>query len=227
MEINKIYNENCLETMARMPDGFVDLIVTDPPYENDTHGGGQSNMAQRQLNKGHIDFISNGFDFAVFDECCRIAKRVNFVVFCSNKQISKMMSYFETKSVSVTLLVWQKTNPVPFGNGKFVSNTEYIVWARGKGCPFNAKNTGKIFTYPTMGASRIHPTQKPDALIEDLVRICSNENDLIYDPFGGSMTTAKAAHQLKRRWIMSEISQEYCDLGAKRLEPYLAQESLF
>ena len=34
MEINKIYNENCLDTMARMPDGFVDLTVTSPPYDN-------------------------------------------------------------------------------------------------------------------------------------------------------------------------------------------------
>ena len=49
----------------------------------------------------------------------------------------------------------------------------------------------------------------------------------VYDPFMGSGTTAKAAHQLKRNWIGSEISQEYVDLANKRLEPYLAQETLF
>jgi DNA modification methylase len=55
----------------------------------------------------------------------------------------------------------------------------------------------------------------------------SNPGDLVYDCFMGSGTTAKAAHQLGRNWIGSEISSEYVDLANKRLEPYLAQHDLF
>ena len=67
----------------------------------------------------------------------------------------------------------------------------------------------------------------PENLAKDHILSWSNENDLVYDPFMGSGTTAKAAHQLKRRWIGSEISSEYVDLANKRLEPYLAQTQLF
>jgi DNA modification methylase len=72
-----------------------------------------------------------------------------------------------------------------------------------------------------------HPAQFPEALARDHILSWSNEGDLVYDPFMGSGTTAKAAHQLGRRWIGSEISAEYVELANKRLEPYLAQESLF
>jgi len=72
-----------------------------------------------------------------------------------------------------------------------------------------------------------HPAPYPERLARDHIYSWSNENDLVYDPFMGSGTTAKAAHQLKRNWIGSEISSEYVELANKRLEPYLAQESLF
>ena len=70
-------------------------------------------------------------------------------------------------------------------------------------------------------------TSPPYDNLRDHIYSWSNEGDLIYDPFMGSGTTAKAAHQLKRNWIGSEISQEYVDLANKRLKPYLTQIELF
>jgi site-specific DNA-methyltransferase (adenine-specific) len=55
----------------------------------------------------------------------------------------------------------------------------------------------------------------------------SKEGDLVYDPFMGSGTTAKAAHIYKRKWIGSEISKEYVLKANKRLKPYLQQTTLF
>ena len=72
-----------------------------------------------------------------------------------------------------------------------------------------------------------HPAPFPEQLAKDHILSWSAEGDLVYDPFMGSGTTAKAAHQLKRRWIGSEISSEYVELANKRLEPYLMQEDLF
>jgi len=63
-----------------------------------------------------------------------------------------------------------------------------------------------------------HPTQKPIKLIEYLLKICSNENNLILDPFLGSGTTAVACEQLNRRWIGIEINPEYCDIAKQRIE---------
>jgi len=71
-----------------------------------------------------------------------------------------------------------------------------------------------------------HPAIFPEKLARDHIYSWSNEGDLVYDPFMGSGTTAKMAHILKRRWIGSEISQEYVDTANKRLEKYLRQEVL-
>lgn len=71
-----------------------------------------------------------------------------------------------------------------------------------------------------------HPAIFPEKLARDHIYSWSNEHDLIYDCFGGSGTTAKAAIELKRNWIISEISSEYCDLMQKRLNKYLNQTVL-
>jgi site-specific DNA-methyltransferase (adenine-specific) len=72
-----------------------------------------------------------------------------------------------------------------------------------------------------------HPAMFPEKLVEDHILSWSNENDLVYDCFGGSGTTAKMAHKWKRNWILSEISKEYVIIAEKRITPYLAQTLLF
>ena len=72
-----------------------------------------------------------------------------------------------------------------------------------------------------------HPAQFPEQMAADHIYSWSNEGDLVYDPFGGSGTTAKMAHLQKRNWILSEISAEYCEIARKRIAPYLAQTQLF
>jgi len=72
-----------------------------------------------------------------------------------------------------------------------------------------------------------HPAVFPEKLVRDHIYSWTNENDLVYDCFMGSGTTAKMAHLLKRNWIGSEISEEYVKLANKRLGRYLRQETLF
>jgi site-specific DNA-methyltransferase (adenine-specific) len=72
-----------------------------------------------------------------------------------------------------------------------------------------------------------HPAVFPEELAQDHILSWSNEGDIVYDCFGGSGTTAKMANKWKRNWILSEISKEYVDLAHKRLQPYLAQLSMF
>lgn len=62
-----------------------------------------------------------------------------------------------------------------------------------------------------------HPAKFPERLPSFFIKLLSDEGDLIYDPFGGSGSTAMAARELGRRWIMSEINDEYCQMAAKRL----------
>ena len=72
-----------------------------------------------------------------------------------------------------------------------------------------------------------HSAMFPEKLAEDHILSWSNENDIVYDCFGGSGTTAKMAHKWKRNWVLSEISKEYIEIANKRLEPYLKQKTLF
>lgn len=221
----KLLKGDCLELMKDIPDKSIDLILTDPPYLQENHGGGKSNFAQRKLvkmPKQTIGFISNSFDMEnTFSEFERICKTTNIIIFCSNKQVSKIMNYWEQKKYSVTLLVWDKTNPVPLGNGKYISNLEFIIYVRGKNATYNNKGYEyqlKTFRYPFPGGKgRYHPTQKPIDLIERLLEIHSNENDTILDCFMGSGTTGVACKELNRNFIGIEIDEKYFEIACERI----------
>lgn len=95
------------------------------------------------------------------------------------------------------------------------------------------KKVGNVFMYSIGGgistSDKIayrHPAIFPEKLVKDQINTWTNENDIVYDPFMGSGTTAKVAELLNRRWIGSEISQEYVEIANERLFPYL-QNNLF
>ncbi len=219
---NTIVQGDCVEVMKQIPDKSINMVLTDPPYEQDNHGGGNTVMAQRKLNNSYIDFISDSFDMGtVFNEIKRISKTINLLIFCSNKQISKIMRYWEDEKYPTTLLVWDKPNPIPFGNGKYISNLEFMVYVRGKNATYN--NIGyneqlKTFRYANPSSKqRFHPTEKPVDLLERLVKIHSKENDIVLDCFAGSGSTLVACKKLGRRFIGIELSEEYCAIARNRI----------
>lgn len=89
------------------------------------------------------------------------------------------------------------------------------------------KKLGNVFSYSIGGGISTkdkvafkHPAIFPEKLVADQINTWTNENDLVYDPFLGSGTTAKIAHILKRNWIGSEISEEYVEIAEQRLKEY-------
>lgn len=76
-----------------------------------------------------------------------------------------------------------------------------------------------------MEESTPHPTQKPEELIRRFVLACSNKGDLVIDPFGGSGTTFVVAEKLERRWLGTEIEDEYCNYTVERLRHCEADEA--
>ena len=79
MELNKIHNADCLEFMRSMPGNCVDLVVTDPPYEIATKGGG---LGKRPVyENGALDKISQGFDVdATLEQIARVCKKINIFI---------------------------------------------------------------------------------------------------------------------------------------------------
>ncbi len=89
------------------------------------------------------------------------------------------------------------------------------------------KKVGNVFSYSIGGGISTkdkvafqHPAIFPEKLVADQINTWTNENDLVYDPFIGSGTTAKIAHILKRNWIGSEISKEYVEIAKQRLKQH-------
>jgi len=248
MEINKIYNENCLETMAKMPDNFIDLTVTSPPYDN-----------LREY---------KGYSFAfeeIAKELFRITKQGGVVVWVvADATINgtesgtsfKQALYF--KEIGFNLhdtMIWYKPNAMPnVDKSRYCQSFEYMfVFSKGKPKTTNlrmipTKNAGKVIKRKTLQTqncnkanredktndARIdfnvytlnvggkkeaeHPAIFPEQLANDHIISWSNEGDLIYDPFMGSGTTAKMAILNNRKYIGSEISKEYCKIIETRIK---------
>ena len=196
----KLYQGDCLELMKNIPDKSVDMILCDPPYVYDNHSGGKHEEAgQRFLLKNKIDFISNGFDIdSTLTEFIRICKIPNILIFCSDKQLSKLLCWFEKRGIRSTVLVWHKLNPVPLCGGKYLSDCEFVVYARNAGVTFNAKETPYDYKRKVYSSSilkndeRVHPSQKPIDLLVRYISLHSNESDTVLDPFMGSGSTGIA-----------------------------------
>ena len=218
MEINKIYNQDCFVGMQQMIDeGMkVDLVITDPPYLHTEGGYGHSPIGQRASRlKDEIAWITKDFDYQrCFEMLLKLQDTPNMLIFCSNMQVSRTMKFFEDRDLSTTLLVWQKTNPIPVANMKHISDIEFIVYVRGKGACFNNdvpfEYKKKIYTSGiTPNKDRLHPTQKQVNHIRQYIALHSKGNDLILDPFMGSGTTAIASILEKRNFIGFELEKDF------------------
>lgn len=222
----KLIKGDCLEKLKNIPDKSVDLVLTDPPYSLDLHGGGKGFLKDRQLMKDrHIKFISDSFDQeVVFSEVKRVCKKVNLVIFCSNKQVSEIMSYWEKQKLSATILVWNKPNPIPASNGKYVSSIEFMIYVREKGATYNSigyHDQLKVFNYKAPSSKqRIHPTEKPVEMLERLLKIHSSENQVVLDMFMGSGSTGEACLSLGRSFIGIEKDENYFNAAKKRIQEH-------
>jgi DNA modification methylase len=226
-----MYNKNCYELLPKFPDKSVDLAIIDPPYEHEYHGGGQASRAKDYtVVKENTDFMNAGFDYnLVFSELVRICKIPNIICFCSNKQIVKLMGWFEDHNLNPTLTTWRKSNACPLGNGKYISDLEFAIFARGKKSPWNYNAPSsvkyKCKTYPFVcGKKKLHPAEKPLNLIKEYVELHSLEGNTVLDCFMGSGTTALACKDLNRNFIGVELEKKYFDIAKDRVINWKGQE---
>ena len=232
LELNRIYNCDCVEGMKKMPDKSIDLVVTDPPYLIETSGAGIYKQADKQYVKELKD-IKDGFSTDVLDELCRVMKHINCYFFCSQKQIIPLLDYFvRGKKCNWNLISWHKTNPVPACGNKYLTDTEFVLFFREKG----VKIYGSFDTKRTWYATPLnqsdkklygHPTCKPLDIVQNFITNSSQEGELVFDPFIGSGTTAIAAIKEKRHYIGMELNKEYFDIAEDRIKKELSNPSLF
>lgn len=238
MEINKIYNENCIETMAKMPDKFIDLVATSPPYNMRTrirNGKYTTREKAEHFSKKYKYFedalpINDFYEFHtnVLSELLRVSKIVcyNFQIVTGSKEaFFKIIGDF-SKDIK-DIIIWDKGSGQPAMHGMVLNSCYEIILIleddkkAGRAIQ-NAKfERGKMNNILRIGrgkkVSNIHGAIFPEQLPFELIKSFSEKEALIFDPFMGSGTTALAAIKLGRNYIGSEITKEYCKIAENRI----------
>ena len=227
MKLNYIDNIDCLQGLKEIPDKSVDLIVTDPPY--DIHAGkGGGCFGNR---KAYTDILpmADGFREEILDELCRVLKKINIYLFCSQKQLLPLLDYFVTRRrCNWNLLTWHKSNPVPACCNKYLTDTEYILFFRERGVrvfgSFDTKKT--YYVTPLNQADKKkygHPTVKPLGIVQNLITNSSEPGATVLDTFMGSGTTAVACLKTGRNYIGFELDEGWHTIAQQRIAETEAQ----
>lgn len=221
--VDYIKQGDCLELMKEIPDKSIDLVVSDPPYQIETAGAGIYKQADKQYVKELVS-MKNGFSEEVLDELCRVMKRINIYLFCSQKQIMTLLDYFVTKRrCNYNILTWHKTNPIPACGNKYLTDTEYILFFREKGVRIYGEFKSK-FTYFVTPLNQKdkkeygHPTIKPLGILSNLIVNSSQVKEIVLDPFVGSGSTCVAAINTNRHYIGFELDEKYFEISKQRIE---------
>ena len=201
-----IYHGDCREVLPTL--GKFDLLLTDPPYEVEARGGAIG--SRRKYLADIHQHIDSGFDINMVDQF------PNWIVFCAKKQLVRLLQKAEKKVWS--LVTWNKPNPTPLYEGTYLPDTEYIIHAYSSGMLFgDYKDKSRFIVHRSVRNNFNHPTVKPLAVIIKMMKLGSQKNHAILDPFMGSGTTLRAAKDLGRKAVGIEIEEKYCEIAAQRL----------
>ena len=211
MELNKCYLGDCLDIMRDMPDKCIDLVLTDPPYGIGITGkvGGDRICKVKE----YISFDdSNVPDKIYFDELRRISK--NQIIFGGN--------YFaDMLPPSPCWLVWDKDNTGNFADCELCW-TSFPTAVR----KYKWRWNGLLQEDMAHKIKRVHPTEKPYPLLEEIILDYSKEGDIIFDGFAGSFSVAHACINTGRKFICVEKDEEYYKMGVERVRKAQAQSKL-
>ena len=248
MELNKIYNENCLDTMKRMDDNFIDLVITSPPYNmrNRIRNGQYATREKADhFSKKYkyfedympIDKFYN-FHFKALKEMIRVSKIVcyNFQIVTGSKEaFFQMIGDFKNEIKDI--IIWDKINGQPAMHENILNSSYELILVlendnrKGRliqGAKFKRGTMSNILRIPReVNKNKTHSASFPKNLVSKIMEAFSNKDDIIYDPFIGTGTTAIVSHILKRKWIGSEICKEYFLETNKNIELILSQKTIF
>lgn len=242
----QLINEDCLTAMKSLDDDSVDLILTDPPYNLGLFMKDRDTNLKKMRDNffgdagwddlGYEDWTKSMDSF--FGEAARVMKKGgSMIVFMSIIKVEGLINLAQAHGFYYkTTGIWHKLNPMPRNmNLHFINSTEAWVYFTYKAKTGTFNNDGKaihdfVETSVTPAGERKHgkhPTQKPVQLMEHFILLLSNPYDTVLDPFMGSGSTGVAARRNNnnRNFIGIELSQEYLNVAASRIEEVDTNES--
>jgi site-specific DNA-methyltransferase (adenine-specific) len=208
---------DCLEMMAEIEDGSVDLCIADPPY-------GMSYQSNRRVVKDRFARIANDDTLAWLPDWMAEVDRVlkadtAFYCFCSWHHIDTFKQAFEARFALKNVLVWVKNNHGSGDlTGAYAPKHEFVLFGHKGRSLFREKRLPDIFEFPKIPSAKlVHPTEKNIDMLEVFVRNSSDAGAVVMDPFMGSGTTGVAAMNTGRRFIGIERDEGYFDIAEKRI----------
>ena len=247
MEINKFYNEDCLDTMSRMSDNFIDVVLTSPPYNMTKRKGGYADKGKRydMYNDWKSENEYTLWTTKIFNNIDRVLNKngvilYNFSYSIENPSLPYIMVSEIIKNTNFVIadtIIWKKNNSVPHpaSYNRLHRVVEFVfVFCRASEIKdFNCyKKITKIspsgqkyyeiidnliIAKNNDGVNKMNKATFSTDLCSQLLNIYTKEKDIVYDPFMGTGTTGVACKQLKRQFIGSEISSEQVKYSEERL----------
>lgn len=199
LELNKLYHMDCMDGMKEFPDKHFELAIVDPPY-----GIGISSNPVRQMH-AKKEWDASAPSKKYFSELMRVS--VNQIIWGGN--------YFDLPPCK-GFIIWDKEQPFDFS----LAMCEF-AWC-------GIDRPAKMFRYRVLNEkNKVHPTQKPVALYEWILKNYAKDGDKILDTHVGSASSLIACHNMGFQYIGFEIDKDYFDKATERLEAVKAQTKLF
>lgn len=217
------FNIDCMEGMSKYPDKYFDLAIVDPVYGDVTKGGYMTHNKGQHIGTGKAN--QKGYHAGLWNQDKTGSPYFAELMRVSKNQIIWGGNYFtEYLPVSQCWIVWDKEHP----EGITFADCE-LAWT-------SFDSASRIFHFMWNGMlqgnmkkkeNRIHPTQKPIALYEWLLRKFAKEGDVILDTHVGSASSLIACHNTNHKFVGFEIDPVYYEQAKKRLDAELSQMNIF
>ncbi len=222
--------------MPALDKGSVDLILTDPPYTISRETGFskfKTGVPRFAVSMDFGKWDHQKIDLKEFTEACYDVLRVGgtAIIWYDVWKISDVEKAMQEAGFKMLrLIIWQKTNPVPLNqSASYLSNSREVavVGVKGGKPTFRDLYDNGVYEYPIPrhGGQKLHPTQKPIELFNELVRKHSNKGDLVIDPFMGSGTTGVAAIENGCYFKGCDIDKTYAERAYQRIKKIKIKKS--
>ena len=247
LPLGRILEGDCIEAMRSLPDACVDMVFADPPYNLQLGGnlsrpdGSHVDAVTDAWDKFDSFAAYDAFTRAWLAEARRVLKPEGSLwVIGSYHNIYRVGAILQDTGFWILNdIVWRKANPMPnFKGTRFTNAHETLIWAS---MGEKAKYTFNYRAMKTLNdelqmrsdwvlpicagperlkkdGHKVHPTQKPEALLYRLMLATTNKGDVVLDPFFGTGTTGAVAKRLGREWIGCERESGYRQAALERIE---------
>ncbi|MCA1955675.1 site-specific DNA-methyltransferase [Zymomonas sp.] len=248
LPLNSILAGNCIEILKTLPDNSVDLIFADPPYNLQLSGelfrpeGSRVDAVNNAWDKFDTFAAYDHFTRLWLKEAHRVLKEDGTIwVIGSYHNIFRVGTALQDQGFWILNdIIWRKSNPMPnFKGRRFTNAHETLIWAS------KSDKSRYVFNYASLktfnddlqmrsdwllpicsgnerlkgeNGQKIHPTQKPEALLYRIILASSRPDDVILDPFFGTGTTGVIARHLRRHWIGIEQDPTYIKAAQARID---------